>query len=456
MIPMNTPASGHIRQFSSELSTLTRVLDALLIWLSLQLLCQLYPINSDQADAYQYLSIISVVLYLLVANFRSVYRSARLEGYFQIAQKIISAWLIVFFLLIALAFLTKASDIFSRVIITSWLILTPVLLITERLVIFLILRLMRAQGSNTRTYIAFGNEENSQLLQRKISQTPWTGLHHANSTESFEALIAQINEKHIDYVFITNAESNPELTKKAIIGLSNSTASVYIVPQLFLHNTFDAGWVTLGNTPMITVNDHPFYGSHWLLKKLEDTILGSIIFLLTLPIMLLIAIAIKLDSKGPVLFKQRRYGLNGEVIQVLKFRTMKTLDDGALVVQASKDDPRITKLGRILRKKSLDELPQFWNVLQGTMSIVGPRPHAVAHNEEYRHLVEGYMLRHKVKPGITGWAQVNGFRGETETLDKMQSRVEYDLFYINNWSLLMDIKIIFLTIVGSWNNRNAY
>ena len=172
--------------------------------------------------------------------------------------------------------------------------------------------------------------------------------------------------------------------------------------------------------------------------------------------MLLIAIAIKLGSKGPVLFKQRRYGLNGEVIHVLKFRTMKTLDDGAVVVQASKDDPRITSLGRFLRKTSLDELPQFWNVLQGAMSIVGPRPHAIAHNEEYRQLIEGYMLRHKVKPGITGWAQVNGFRGETETLDKMQSRVEYDLFYINNWTLTFDLKIIGLTILKGFINKSAY
>lgn len=358
--------------------------------------------------------------------------------------------------MIALGFLTKSSNIFSRVIITSWLILTPALLIGGRLAIFFVLRLIRSQGSNARTYIVFGNIESGTLLERKISQAPWTGLAHASTTESYDDLISQIRDKHIDYVFITNAEINPESTRKAIVGLSDSTASVYIVPQLFLHNTFDSGWVTLGNTPMITVNDHPFYGSHWLLKKLEDIILGSIIFLLILPLMLLIAIGVRLDSKGPILFKQRRYGLNGEVIQVFKFRTMTTLDDSTVVVQASKDDPRITRLGRILRKTSLDELPQFLNVLQGTMSIVGPRPHAIAHNEEYRQLIDGYMLRHKVKPGITGWAQVNGFRGETETLDKMQSRVEYDLFYINNWTLSMDLKIIGLTILKGFINKSAY
>lgn len=455
---MNTSSgrSGRIRHFSSELASLNRILDAALIWLSLKALCQIYPIDPAQVDLYQYLGALSVVLYLLVANFRSVYRSARLESYAQIAQKIIGSWLIVAFLLIALAFLTKSSSVFSRFIIGSWLLLTPALLIAERISIYYALRLMRSQGSNTRTYIVLGNEENGRLLQHKISQTPWTGMLYLGSTEDYQHLLERISEKHIDYVFITNAESNADLTRKTIAGLSDSTASVYIVPQLFLQNTFDAGWVTLGNTPMITVNDHPFYGSYWLLKKLEDLILGSMIFLLTLPAMMIIAITVKLSSKGPVLFKQRRYGLNGEVIQVLKFRTMRTMDDGAVVIQASKDDPRITPIGRFLRRSSLDELPQFWNVLQGTMSIVGPRPHAIAHNEEYRLLVDGYMLRHKVKPGITGWAQVNGLRGETDTLDKMKSRINYDLYYINHWSLWLDLKIILMTVIGGFTGKTAY
>lgn len=455
---MNTSSgrSGRIRQFSSELSSLNRILDALLIWFSLTLLSHIYPIDPNYADLYQYLGATSVVLYLLVANFRSVYRSARLEGYSQIAGKIISSWLIVALLLIALVFLTKSSSNFSRLIISIWLVLTPTLLISERLLIYLGLRFIRSQGANARTYIIFGSIENGQQLQHKINQTPWTGLTHTGTTENYDELVERINEKHIDYVFIANAENNPEATRKVIAGLSDSTASVYIVPQLFLYNAFDAGWVTLGNTPMITVNDHPFYGSYWLLKKLEDLVLGCIIFLLALPLMILVAIAIKISSKGPILFRQRRYGLNGEVIQVLKFRTMKTLDDGAVVVQASKDDPRITPLGRMLRRTSLDELPQFWNVLQGSMSIVGPRPHAIAHNEEYRQLIEGYMLRHKVKPGITGWAQVNGLRGETETLDKMKSRIDYDLYYINHWSIWFDLKIIFMTIINGFTGKTAY
>jgi len=169
-----------------------------------------------------------------------------------------------------------------------------------------------------------------------------------------------------------------------------------------------------------------------------------------------IAIGVKLSSKGPVFFRQNRYGLNGQPIQVLKFRTMTTMDDGAVVVQASRNDSRITKFGAFLRRTSLDELPQFINVLRGDMSVVGPRPHAVAHNELYRGRIRGYMLRHKVKPGITGWAQVNGWRGETEVLSKMESRVEHDLYYIDNWSLLWDLQIVFLTVFGRRVRSNAF
>ncbi len=172
--------------------------------------------------------------------------------------------------------------------------------------------------------------------------------------------------------------------------------------------------------------------------------------------MLAIGIGVRLTSPGPALFRQRRYGLNGEVIDVLKFRSMSVTEDGDEIKQATKNDPRITKLGAFLRRTNLDELPQFLNVLGGTMSIVGPRPHAVAHNELYRKKVQGYMLRHKVKPGITGWAQVNGWRGETDTLEKMEKRVEHDLDYIRNWSLLWDLQIIFMTVFGSGARRNAY
>jgi putative colanic acid biosynthesis UDP-glucose lipid carrier transferase len=192
------------------------------------------------------------------------------------------------------------------------------------------------------------------------------------------------------------------------------------------------------------------------LKRLEDIVLGSLILMVIAIPMLIIGLCVKLTSPGPVLFKQRRYGLNGEVIDVRKFRSMNVTEDGLEIRQATRDDARITRFGAFLRRTNLDELPQFLNVLEGSMSIVGPRPHAVAHNELYRKKIQGYMLRHKVKPGVTGWAQVNGWRGETDTLEKMEKRVEHDLDYIRNWSLLWDLQIIFMTVFGSAARRNAY
>src|SRR5690606_29802481 len=201
----------------------------------------------------------------------------------------------------------------------------------------------------------------------------------------------------------------------------------------------------------------PMGGPARVFKRTEDILIGGLISLLILPVCLAIAIAIKATSPGPVVFKQYRTGINGKKFKVYKFRSMVVhQENGDGVTQATKNDARITPIGAFLRRTSLDELPQFFNVLQGRMSLVGPRPHALAHNDYYKDLVESYMQRHKVKPGITGWAQVNGYRGETDTLDKMQKRVEYDLWYIDNWSLWLDVKIIFMTVFKGFINKNAY
>ena len=213
---------------------------------------------------------------------------------------------------------------------------------------------------------------------------------------------------------------------------------------------------SINGLPSISIFDSPMDGAWSVVKRLEDIVLSSIILtMIALPLML-IALAIKLTSPGPVLFRQRRYGLDGRPIMVWKFRSMSVQENGAVVTQATRNDSRITPLGAFLRRTSLDELPQFFNVLRGEMSVVGPRPHAVAHNEQYRKQVSGYMLRHKVKPGITGWAQINGWRGETDTLDKMQKRVEFDLQYIEHWSVWLDLKIILLTLFKGFVNKNAF
>lgn len=191
-------------------------------------------------------------------------------------------------------------------------------------------------------------------------------------------------------------------------------------------------------------------------KRIEDIILSLLIITLISPILIIIAISIKCTSKGPILFIQNRHGINGKVIKVWKFRTMFVMENSKTVTQAVKNDPRVTKIGRFLRKTSLDELPQFFNVLYGSMSIVGPRPHAVSHNLHYAELIPRYVLRHSVKPGITGLAQIKGFRGETDTLDKMENRVRYDLVYIRIWSIWLDLKLVFLTLIYGFINKKAY
>jgi putative colanic acid biosynthesis UDP-glucose lipid carrier transferase len=238
--------------------------------------------------------------------------------------------------------------------------------------------------------------------------------------------------------------------------LRDTTSSVYFVPDIFMFDLIQARFDQINGVPVVAVCDTPFFGIRGLLKRLSDILIAGLVLLLISPLMALIAVGVKLGSPGPILFKQRRYGLDGEQISVYKFRSMTVCEDGEKVVQASQNDQRVTSFGRFLRKTSLDELPQFINVLQGSMSVVGPRPHAVAHNELYRKVIKGYMIRHKVKPGITGWAQVNGLRGETDTVEKMNARVQYDLEYLRNWSLMLDMWIFFKTFRVVAGDKNAF
>jgi putative colanic acid biosynthesis UDP-glucose lipid carrier transferase len=249
--------------------------------------------------------------------------------------------------------------------------------------------------------------------------------------------------------------SHPRILK-LLDELDDTTTSIYFLPDIFIHELIQARVDMLNGIPIIAICDTPFVGINGLIKRLSDIILATLILILISPLMLVVALGVKQSSHGPVLFRQRRYGLDGNEIVVYKFRSMSVCEDGVDVPQAKKNDVRITPFGAFIRRTSLDELPQFFNVLQGSMSIVGPRPHAIAHNESYRKLIKSYMVRHKVKPGITGWAQVNGFRGETETLEKMQKRIEYDLNYLRNWSIYLDLWIIFRTIFVVLKDRNAY
>jgi putative colanic acid biosynthesis UDP-glucose lipid carrier transferase len=267
---------------------------------------------------------------------------------------------------------------------------------------------------------------------------------------------ACVSQRGVRDVYITLPLSSQPRIVELLAQLQDTTASLYFVPDVFGISIIQGRLSDMRGVPVVGLCETPFTGINELVKRGSDIVLASLILVLISPLMLALAIGVKMSSPGPVIFRQRRNGLDGSEIVVYKFRSMTTLDNGPVVRQASRDDARITPFGRFIRRASLDELPQFINVLQGRMSIVGPRPHAVAHNEEYRQLIRAYMVRHKVKPGITGWAQVNGHRGETDTIDKMKARVEYDLEYLRNWSLGLDLQIIVRTIGLVFADRHAY
>jgi putative colanic acid biosynthesis UDP-glucose lipid carrier transferase len=265
-----------------------------------------------------------------------------------------------------------------------------------------------------------------------------------------------VKDNRTDVIFIALPIRHVKRVMNLLDDLRDTTASIYYVPDIFVFDLIQARSGEIHGIPVVAMCETPFYGYRGVAKRLTDISFSALILLLLLPLLVIIGVVVKLSSPGPIIFKQRRYGLDGREIAVYKFRTMRVTEDGAQIRQASKTDSRITRVGSVLRRSSMDELPQLINVLQGRMSLVGPRPHAVAHNEEYRKLIKGYMVRHKVLPGITGLAQVNGCRGETSKLEEMEARVNYDLDYLRHWSPMLDIKIILLTVVKVFRDDKAY
>jgi putative colanic acid biosynthesis UDP-glucose lipid carrier transferase len=311
-------------------------------------------------------------------------------------------------------------------------------------------------------------------LGKNVVETPWLGMRLRGFFDdrvtgeirldhqgypvlgTLDDMIGFVQQQQVVMVYLALPVRAEDRLRAVVESLRDTTASVYYVPDVFIFSLFSASLTDLRGIPLVALWETPFFGVNGWLKRAEDLVLASLILILVSPLLVLISLGVKLTSPGPIIFRQRRYGLDGSEITVYKFRTMKVCEDGQHIPQTIRDDSRVTPFGRWLRCTSLDELPQFFNVLNGSMSIVGPRPHAVAHNEYYRRLIPGYMLRHKVRPGLTGWAQINGWRGETETLDKMEKRVEFDLEYLRRWSLWFDLQIIFLTIFRGFKDRHAY
>jgi putative colanic acid biosynthesis UDP-glucose lipid carrier transferase len=385
---------------------------------------------------------------------------------------IFARWTFLFGFLAILGFAAKMSHEFPRKLLFTWALATPLVLVTVQILAQSVLRSAVSKKDAQRRAIIVGVNELGVKLAKQFESAPYLGINFVgffddrsperlgisglNLLGKMNAVAEFVQTKSIHLIYI----ALPMMAQPRILDLldrlRDTTASIYFVPDIFVFDLIQARFGNINGIPVVAVCESPFHGINRVTKRIVDIVFSSLILILISPLMLAIAIGVKLSSPGPVIFKQRRYGLDGEEIKVYKFRTMTVCEDGNNVRQAGKDDNRITRFGRFLRKTSLDELPQFINVLQGRMSIVGPRPHAVAHNELYRTQIKGYMIRHKVKPGITGWAQVNGFRGETDTLQKMKSRIEFDLDYLRNWSLSLDLWIILRTAGVFLKQDTAY
>lgn len=462
-----------IQQSRSLVAAFQRVCDVCVIGSTLFLSQWLTGQNfSDKS----YLAIaVSACLYLLVSEACALYRTEQTRSADSDLALVLCSWLGTVLLLCAVAFFTRHGDYFARSSIFSWIVLTGAMLgLSHMLARFAMETLVSRGLGQRRCAIAGLNALGIQLLSNARSN-PACGLNMVgfyddrskdrwlaqtdqatNYLGRLEQLVASAKAGQIDTVFVTLPMRAENRIRWLLDQLADTTVNAYIVPDFFVFELLHARWNTIGGLPAVSVFETPLYGADGWAKRVFDFTVAAVGLLCIAPLMIVCAVLVKLSSPGPVFFRQRRYGLDGREIRVWKFRSMRTCDNGPAIAQATKGDPRITPLGAILRRTSIDELPQLFNVLDGSMSLVGPRPHASAHNEHYRKLIRGYMLRHKVKPGITGLAQVEGYRGETETLDKMQKRVEFDHSYIQRWSLWLDIKILVRTLFVVFKQENAY
>lgn len=382
-------------------------------------------------------------------------------------------WLWVAGLLLLVGITTEYLHRFPAAAVANWLWFAPLAQLGTHLALRAVApQLLKLQGPPRSAVIVGMNDQGASLARRIVASShsgmEMVGFFDDRSEErravkdrytllgKIDDLAAYVKRHKVQFIYLSLPMTARPRILQVLDALKDTTASIYFVPDMFITDLIQGRSDSACGVAVISVCDTPFRGINGALKRTSDIFLTLLILVLILPLMAAIAIAVKLTSPGPVIFKQRRYGLDGDQILVYKFRSMAVTEDAGVIRQAQKNDQRITPLGAFLRKTSLDELPQFINVLQGRMSIVGPRPHAVAHNELYRTLIKGYMVRHKVRPGITGWAQVNGQRGETDTLDKMQSRIDFDLDYLRNWSLKLDLFIILKTVRLVFKDNTAY
>lgn len=467
------PDRVQIKPLAASTRLLNKLLDAVSILFGLWVLVSWFPELDSKSTIVT--GLVSIGVFMIAAEVVGLYRDWRGIPFSREVLIATAAWILAVVGLLNLGRFTEYSTELSVRAISFWSGITFLFILGLRSQARLLVRWLSSQKALNRGYAVVGINELGIELVRNIRNQPELGLRfvgffddrpHKRTTSlpnemntrlgDSKSLLEQAHSGQIQVVFIALPMRAEERIREIVGRLADTTASVYIVPDLFVFQLLHSRWTDIQGIPIVSIYENPLYGVDGVVKRMCDFCLAAAaLAVLALPL-LAIAAAVKLTSPGPVLFKQRRYGLDGREILVWKFRSMQVMENGASVVQAQKNDRRLTPIGGFLRRTSLDELPQLFNVLGGSMSLVGPRPHASAHNEHYRRQIAGYMLRHKVKPGITGLAQVNGCRGETEQLEKMERRIYYDHKYIREWSLWLDLQILCKTCSVVLSRQNAY
>jgi putative colanic acid biosynthesis UDP-glucose lipid carrier transferase len=462
-----------IHQQISVFGSLYRLADAASVAGGLSL--AVWVVGNAQAD-YLLPGAAAIIIHYLIAEISGMYRSWRGVSGNREAVAVLCSWLVAFGVLAGIGFATGRLVAFPQILLVIWFLGGALFLVLSHGLLRSSQKSLWLRGMNIKGCAIVGVTDLGIQLANNLDNMPELGLKLAGYYDdrpserspqlppglkrrigNIDDLVADARAGFIDRIYITFPMRAEDRIRGVLDKLADTTASVYIVPDFFVFQMLHSRWTDIGGLPAVSVFENPLYGVDGLAKRAFDLVVASCaLAVLGLP-MLAVAIAIKLTSRGPVFFRQRRYGLDGREILVWKFRSMTVCEDGHQVTQAKQQDSRVTPFGAFIRRTSIDELPQLFNVLDGSMSLVGPRPHAAAHNEQYRKMIQGYMLRHKVKPGITGLAQVRGWRGETDTLEKMQRRVECDHEYIREWSLWLDVKILFRTaFVVLSRDKNAY
>jgi putative colanic acid biosysnthesis UDP-glucose lipid carrier transferase len=464
------------------LSVLSRIIDIAMVALGAAIAAAVHSGRIEWLDDMQSVSLAFGCL-LVVVFFPAlgIYQSWRGKPLYDLLSRVAGGWVMVEITGVLISFSLHRSDNLSRLWLLYWALATIVLLIVTKVIVYSILRGLRREGFNQRAVAIVGGAPYGRFLIEQMRSRPEAGfspvvvfdedstINHyedpdaANAIDGvpverdYQRMIQLVRQRAIRELWLALPISKEKAIHRFVMDLRNDFVNIRFIPDVRSLTLFNQPMVELLGVPAINLAASPITDLRVLPKRVFDRLFALAALTALSPVMLVIAAMVKLSSPGPVFFRQKRKGIDGNQFEIYKFRSMKMhKEEAGKITQATRRDPRITAVGAFLRRTSLDELPQFINVLRGEMSVVGPRPHALEHDDIYKDLVKGYMHRYRIKPGITGWAQINGYRGETDRIEKMMGRVKLDLYYMQHWSFWLDIKIVVLTLWKGFVGSNAY